>query len=161
MSEWVREGTCGSCANFEFEGSNSKGYCRYYRCYYWPDDSCRHYEEAGHSSGSGCFLTTACCQHKGLPDDCHELQTLRRFRDEKLMSSSGGKEMIRRYYRDAPGIVEKLNARWDSGEIYEKVYEEITKIVHMVEAGQDDRATIAYLLMTYDLMRLTCIQDAN
>ena len=161
MSDWVREGTCGCCSYFEFAGSNSKGYCSYYRCYYWPEDSCRHYEEAGHSSGGGCFLTTACCQYKGLPDDCYELQTLRRFRDEKLMTTDSGKEMIRRYYRDAPGIVEKLNTRQDKTEIYERVYKQITGIVELVEAGKDAQATVDYLLMTYDLMRLTCTQVAN
>ena len=30
----------------------------------------------------GCFLTTACCEVLGLPDDCFELRTLRRYRDE-------------------------------------------------------------------------------
>lgn len=158
MSDWVREGTCGCCMNFEFEGNHCKGYCRYYKCYYWPDDSCRHYEEVEHTSGSGCFLTTACCQHKGLPDDCHELQTLRKFRDEKLMTTDFGKEMIRRYYRDAPEIVEKLDTRPDKGEIYGRVYEKICQIVELAENGNDGQATIEYLLMTYDLMHLTCMQ---
>lgn len=158
MSDWVRKGTCGCCINFEYEGSHSKGYCHYFRCYYWPEDSCRYYEDAGHTSGSGCFLTTACCQHKGLPDDCHELQTMRRFRDEKLMTTDFGKEMIRRYYRDAPGIVEKLNIRPDRDAVYARVYGQICRIVELVEAGKDEQATIAYLLMTYDLMHLTCMQ---
>lgn len=46
------------------------------------------------SSGSGkkgCFITTAACELRGLPDDCRELTTLRRFRDEVLLSSQEGR----------------------------------------------------------------------
>ena len=32
----------------------------------------------------GCFITTACCETLGLADDCFELRTLRRYRDEVL-----------------------------------------------------------------------------
>lgn len=87
-------GHCRSCKYYEFSGENSKGLCSWYNAYYYADDSCKHYEE-GSSSGSGwCFLTTACCKYKGLPDDCAELETLRRFRDNYLK----GRNTVRSLY---------------------------------------------------------------
>jgi hypothetical protein len=56
-------------------------------------------------AGGGCFLTTACCGVIGLPDDCFELATLRRFRDEVMMSSADGRADVARYYAEAPQIV--------------------------------------------------------
>jgi hypothetical protein len=56
----------------------------------------------------GCFLTTACCEVLGLPDDCFELRTLRRYRDETLAAMPGGNATIAAYYRLAPSILDRL-----------------------------------------------------
>lgn len=56
----------------------------------------------------GCFLTTACCEVLGLPDDCFELRTLRRYRDEALPAMPGGNAAIAAYYRVAPTILDRL-----------------------------------------------------
>jgi hypothetical protein len=56
----------------------------------------------------GCFLTTACCDVLGLPDDCFELRTLRRYRDETLAAMPGGNAAIAAYYRIAPSILDRL-----------------------------------------------------
>jgi len=50
------------------------------------------------SSGSAyggvqCYLTTVCCQWKGLPDDCEQLTILRAFRDECVPKS-----LVKEYY---------------------------------------------------------------
>jgi len=58
--------------------------------------------------GGFCFITTAVCEYMGKADDCIELKTLRKFRDEWLAFQSGGQELIERYYEIAPGIVEKI-----------------------------------------------------
>jgi hypothetical protein len=60
----------------------------------------------------GCFLTTACCEVLGLPDDCFELRTLRRYRDETLPAMPGGAAAIAAYYLVAPTILDRL-ARQD------------------------------------------------
>lgn len=57
---------------------------------------------------SECFLTTATSEALGLPDDCWELETLRKFRDGPLQSLDGGPSLIARYYAEAPAIVETL-----------------------------------------------------
>ncbi len=46
----------------------------------------------------GCFITTACCEVLGLDDDCFELRTLRRYRDQVLAARPGGDADIARYY---------------------------------------------------------------
>jgi hypothetical protein len=65
--------------------------------------------DAGHSrKKSGCFITTAVCEFKGLPDDCLELRTLRAFRDQHLLSSAAGRALVAQYYAIAPAIAERL-----------------------------------------------------
>ncbi len=159
MNNYVRSGTCGACRYFEYEGENSKGYCNYYRAYYWPDDSCKHYDEkSSYSSGSGigCFLTTACCEHKGLPDDCYELQTMRKFRDCYLKKIPNGLEMISLYYEDAPAIVAAIRKHPKKQEILDGMYRQVCKIVALIEKGENDKAVIAYLYMAYCLTRRFC-----
>ncbi len=56
----------------------------------------------------GCFITTACCETLGLPDDCFELRMLRRYRDEVLATRPGGRQEIATYYRLAPLILARL-----------------------------------------------------
>jgi hypothetical protein len=55
-----------------------------------------------------CFLTTACCGLMGLPDDCWELQTLRRFRDEVMLRTPDGRADVARYYQLAPAILRAM-----------------------------------------------------
>jgi hypothetical protein len=56
----------------------------------------------------GCFLTTACCGAIGLPDDCFELKTLRRYRDGVLALTSEGRREIALYYDIAPLLLARL-----------------------------------------------------
>lgn len=45
-----------------------------------------------------CFLTKACVEYAGLPDDCPELQTIRKFRDEYIHSLPDGGSLVEDYY---------------------------------------------------------------
>lgn len=126
-------------------------------------DFCHNYEEnyrrcpnyKGKSSG-GCFLTTACVEHKGLPDDCHELTTMRRFRDEWLVDQPSGREEVAEYYAVAPCIVAHINARSDAGEVWEKLYQEyIQPCVAAVDAGEFERAHGVYRTMVEDVQTLS------
>ena len=60
------------------------------------------------TSAEGCFITTACCAVLGLDDDCFELRTLRRYRDEILAKTPDGTGQIARYYALAPAILNRL-----------------------------------------------------
>jgi hypothetical protein len=65
------------------------------------------------TSPEGCFITTACCDVVGLDDDCFELRTLRRYRDDVLAKQPGGATLIDRYYALAPGILARLRTAPD------------------------------------------------
>lgn len=133
---------CGSCRYYD--GSNKswyKGYCTYWKKYVDPDSlerDCRHYESGGYSSGSGgCYLTSACVQARGLPDDCEELTALRRFRDSYLRKTAEGQADIDHYYAFAPQIVQAINARPDAKEVWDRVYDELVlPCVNRIRAGQ-------------------------
>lgn len=68
------------------------------------------YSSPSHSSGSFCFITTAVCEYLGKNDDCVELNTLRRYRDDWLRLQPGGKALIEQYYMIAPSLVSRLKA---------------------------------------------------
>ncbi len=70
----------------------------------------------------GCFLTTATVGAIGLEDDCWELQTLRRFRDNVLKPTSEGRDLVQTYYEIAPTIVENINARPDADAIWRRTW---------------------------------------
>ena len=156
MGNWVRENTCGSCADFEFEKKKKKGYCKRYRAYYWPDDSCSHWESDGtfSSGSSGCFLTSACCDYKGLADNCDELETMRAFRDSHLKSSESGRRLVDLYYKEAPKIVERINGSINKNQTYEWMWSKIQLILRLIRNGENEDATIEYVMMMYLLSNI-------
>ena len=123
-----------SCAlKREKEGNSSIDSDTVHRyCWGYHYEECPRYK-AGQSSG-GCFLTSACVEAKDLPDDCYELTTLRKFRDEYLANLECGKCEIAHYYHIAPTIVEKIQERKNSTEMFEKIYSEmVVPCVKMIE----------------------------
>ena len=76
------------------------------------------------SSGSGCYLTTACMSYMqdNFNDNCDELMTLRWFRDNFV-----SKEDIQHYYDIAPIIVGKINSIPNNNNIYTWIYEYVVK----------------------------------
>ena len=92
------------------------------------------------NSGSiGCFLTTACCQHKGLPDDCEELQTLRKFRDYFVP-----KELVAEYYKIAPKLVRKVQ---DKPKVLDYIYDTIRSCVDHIKRSENEQALHNYKTM--------------
>lgn len=98
---------------------------------------------------SGCFLTTAAVQFKGLPDDCHELEVMRQFRDTFLLSTAEGRQLVERYYASAPTIAARLTGRAD----LEPVWDVISTCVALIEAGKHSQAVLEYQAMFMDLER--------
>ena len=96
---------------------------------------------------SGCFLSTAACHFKGLRDDCYELESLRRFRDDYLMSSADGAAMVSHYYDVAPIICERLTEPAD----LEQVWQIICSCVKAIDLGQNDKAAREYTEMVKSL----------
>ena len=120
---------------------DSDTYYKYCRNYDYRD--CPIYKHQ--SSSGGCYLTSACTAARGLPDDCYELQTLRRFRDEWLKYQPDGILLIAQYYEVGPKIVDvidKLNSRL---EIYDDLYLNLViPCVEMIETGQNENALKLY-----------------
>lgn len=91
----------------------------------------------------GCFLTTAACELRGLPDDCAELMALRRFRDEVLTHTPEGRELIAEYYENAPQLVPLVRTPGEK----DKVWADIQKTVSLVNAGRNAEAVSVYRAM--------------
>lgn len=100
---------------------NSDIYYKFCRNYDYTD--CPIYKHE--SSSGGCYLTSACTAARGLPDDCYELQTLRRFRDEWLKQQPDGILLIARYYEVAPKIVAAIDTREDRLAVYDGIYQDL------------------------------------
>lgn len=80
------------------------------------------------SGGSLCFITTAICEYFNKDNNCYELTTLRRFRDNWLRNEYDGIDLINEYYEIAPKLVEKLNSLTDKDDIYNKLWIEYISI---------------------------------
>lgn len=93
---------------------------------------------------SSCFLTTACTEAAGLPDDCHELTTLRRFRDRYVRCLTDGSAMIEEYYRTAPVIVARIQESSDRSSILNSILGDVRRAVVAVEGGQPEWALSIY-----------------
>lgn len=154
-----------SCPYYKFESSlfggdyycikqekavNSDTYYRYCRNYDYDD--CPIYKHE--SSSSGCFLTSACTAARGLPDDCHELETLRNFRDSWLKQQPNGIELIAQYYEVAPKIVASIDTKSDRFEIYDRIYRDmVTPCVELIGKGKQQEALEVYQREALELQK--------
>ena len=89
---------------------------------------------------SGCFVTTAVCQHRGLADDCYELETLRAFRDHHLLATAHGRDLVDHYYSVAPAIADRLVDLV----MLDEVWEAVQRCVRAIERREFDYATSEY-----------------
>lgn len=95
----------------------------------------------------GCFLTTACVERAGLPDNCRELQLLRRFRDSYMRSHPHGDALLAEYYRQAPFILEHIQASPEVAQVLDSVLADIRGAVKLIEAGDHQGALRAYVIL--------------
>jgi len=94
---------------------------------------------------SCCFLTTACVEAKGLPDDCRELETLRAFRDAYVAALPDGGALIGEYYRIAPAIVSAMRAHPEAPRLFRELYESlVARCVALIDEGRAEEAMANY-----------------
>jgi hypothetical protein len=93
------------------------------------------------NASGGCYLTTACCEYKGLPDNCEELETLRKFRDEYVPAV-----LVVEYYKTAPNIVPLLTDKE-----LEYIYGVVTACVKDIKEGKKESALNRYTNMVAEL----------
>lgn len=99
--------------------------CYHRYCIGYHYDDCPLYQQVNGSSSGGCFLTTACTESRGLPDDCMELQTLRAFRDNYMKQLPGGAAEVQEYYEIAPKILAQIDTLPDKAVILDKIYTDL------------------------------------
>lgn len=92
------------------------------------------------------LLNNCLLRRKGLPDDCYELTTMRKYRDEILKQTNTGREIISFYYAEAPRIVKQINNSIKKKEICDWIYSEICEVIKLYENGQVNEAGNRYLL---------------
>ena len=150
---------CCNCTHYDPDG-----YCSHMGSFLTgmvrvsPRGCCDHFEAPRSLSNSGytepgCFLTSACVDYYGKSDDCYELQTLRRMRDEHLIHMDGGESLIKQYYQIAPRIVEKIKSSEDCDECYKYIYGVILSCITLFENGNKDESVRLYKEMVAFLMK--------
>ena len=105
-------------------------------CATWLDHTeCADYKRAT----GGCFITTAVCSDTpNKPDNCHELEAMRSFRDNWLRKQPNGEAEIDEYYTIAPQIVMAINAQKNAKEIYKDIHGKyILACVDFTDSGDD------------------------
>lgn len=80
-------------------------------------------EKTKRANQNNCFITTAVCGSFGKADDCFELTTFRKFRDEWLTAQPEGKSLIAEYYAVAPQIVANINQLPNPSQVYKTIWQ--------------------------------------
>jgi hypothetical protein len=96
------------------------------------------------SEEGNCFLTTSCVKYFGLADDCYELETLRKFRNDYLLKSSKGRKLVQQYYSIAPTLVKKLEKNPNRKNLFMEIYQNIKNACEAIENREFERAKIIY-----------------
>lgn len=105
------------------------------------------------SSWCCCFLTTACVEARGLPDDCEELTVLRAFRDGYLSASDERRALVERYYEIAPGIVDAIAASPARLQEHERIYDTVAHCVELIRQERPAEALNGYRALVETLER--------
>lgn len=101
---------------------------------------------------SDCFITTATCRSRNLPDNCHELETLRAFRDKYMKENESMKADVQEYYKIAPVICRNIDKVKNSNVIYDDIWTNWLKdAVDAVDSGEFEKAYKIYKKMVLEL----------
>lgn len=131
---------------------NEDIYYKYCRGYDYSD--CPIYKGQSSSSSGWCFLTSACVENKGLPDDCHELTALRLLRDSYIRLLPSGESEVSEYYETAPMIVSAIKQQENSAEIFDNMYSDmILPCVKYIDAGDYQDAYLLYKKWVVELQK--------
>ena len=102
----------------------------------------------GLKRGLFCYITTAVCRSLDKPDDCCELTALRKYRDEYLLMSDGGRKLVEEYYNIAPTIVKRINKEKDAGEIYRGIWQDyLSPCIRLIEEDRNEECREVYSRM--------------
>ena len=103
---------------------------------------------------SKCFISTATMLSLNKNDDCEELMILRKFRDNWLVNQSYGKNLINKYYEDAPKIVDKIDELPNSIQCYNEIWQKyLSNIITNIKKNEYCKALSRYKEMVVNLKR--------
>ena len=94
---------------------------------------------------SNCFITTSCVKYFGLKDNCYELETLRKFRDNYLLKSGEGRELVNQYYEHAPALVKQLESAPNKKQLFKSVFSDIQESCRAIEENNYEIAQEIYM----------------
>lgn len=137
-------------------------YTRYCHDYEDSYSQCPHFgpDPNKKASSSYCFLTTACTEALGLPDDCRELTAMRRLRDAWLAHQPGGKQKIEEYYATAPAVVTNIHAQENCADILRSMYfDYIIPCTEKVEARDFEAAYLIYCELIHMCTKMANISE--
>lgn len=97
------------------------------------------------ANDDGCFITTACVKYYGFDDNCYQLQTLRNFRDNYLLSDKKNKPLVQQYYSLAPKIVKLLNKSPERDILYRKIFGNINSACYLIDQKKYKEAKSLYI----------------
>lgn len=110
--------------------------------------------QIGDAIDRNCFITTATCKSKNLPDDCHELTVLRKFRDEFMGKDSKMKTEVMEYYDIAPKICSTIDKLDNSDEVYDDIWKKHLKpAVDAIDRKENEKAHDIYKSMVLELKK--------
>ena len=99
-----------------------------------------------------CYITTAVCETLGKEDDCVELGILREYRDQYLLSTPCGEQIVESYYNIAPTIVNRINKEKHPKEIYKEILNAyISPCLALIEQGKNEECKKLYSTMMVTL----------
>lgn len=97
----------------------------------------KYHDPSSSSDGGDCFLTTACVTHKGLADNCPELETLRSLRQQYMLNHEEGQTLLHVYNKLGPALVNAIGSADNKAEILEYMYQKM--ILPAVELVKDNK----------------------
>ncbi len=101
-----------------------------------------------------CYITTAVCKGLHKPQNCKELCLMKQYRDEYLMQTDEGKEIVSKYYDIAPTIVKRMEKESTAEEKYRYLWEHYLKFcVALIEAGEMEACREKYNEMVEELKK--------
>lgn len=155
------ETQCGGCTYYDFQGDNTKGYCSWYKSYYYPGDSCSH--QNPRESSSGCYITTIICDVLECPDDSSTLNILRNFRNDILQKDPKYLMLLMEYDVIGPKIANLIKDEYkktQDKEIWILFYNfYLSATANLILENKYDEAVTRYKEMVSSLKEYFALDD--
>ena len=99
-----------------------------------------------------CYVTTAVCRSLNKPEDCYELNLLKDYRDNYLILTENGEELVKKYYDIAPTIVKRIDKSDNPEEKYRYIWDRYLKVcITYIQSGDKERCGEEYIKMIEEL----------